>query len=246
MMVEERIDKNKNKNDQKKYTNDHYVKFSFYITYAFLLTTAAITFIESIRTNNPTARHVLNLETTISLIAGYFYSTFLDKLKEYEKENKPINWTEITTTRYIDWSMTTPLMLLALSVTLSSNVKKVVSLYFILLVFLLNYSMLYIGYLGEIGQMDRLWACILGFIPFIIMFGIIYRTYVLPVYKLSNYVIFTLYVVIWSLYGVFYMMEKPVQNIGLNILDCLAKCIFGLGLWAYFTKVIVLRPFTIM
>jgi bacteriorhodopsin len=231
--------------NEKKHGIKQYVKFSFYITYAFLLTTSAITFIESIRTDNPTARHVLNLETTISLVAGYFYSIFLDKLAVYEKENKPINWSEITKTRYIDWSMTTPLMLLALSLTLSTNIKKVVSLYFILLVFLLNYLMLYIGYLGEIGQIDRLWACIIGFVPFVIMFGLIYRNFILPVYNLSNYIIFSLFVGIWSLYGVFYMMEKSVQNIGLNILDCLAKCLFGLGLWAYFTKIVVLRPFTI-
>jgi bacteriorhodopsin len=231
--------------NEKKHGIKQYVKFSFYITYAFLLTTAAITFSESMRTDNVTARHVLNLETTISLIAGYFYSIFLDKLAVYEKAGKPINWSEITTTRYIDWSMTTPLMLLALSITLSNNIKKVVSVYFILLVFLLNYLMLYIGYLGEIGQMDRLWACVLGFVPFVIMFGVIYRNFILPVYNLSNYIIFSLFVGIWSLYGVFYMMEKSVQNIGLNILDCLAKCLFGLGLWAYFTKIVVLRPFTI-
>jgi bacteriorhodopsin len=236
--------KSTSKNEKKNGINQ-YVKFSFYITYAFLLTTAAITFIESMRTDNVTARHVLNLETTISLIAGYFYSIFLDKLAVYEKENKPINWSEITKTRYIDWSMTTPLMLLALSLTLSTNIKKVVSVYLILLVFLLNYLMLYIGYLGEIGQMDRLWACILGFVPFVIMFGLIYRNFILPVYNLSNYIIFSLFVAIWSLYGVFYMMEKSMQNIGLNILDCLAKCLFGLGLWAYFTKIVVLRPFTI-
>lgn len=230
---------------EKKTHIKQYIKFSFYVTYAFLLTTAVITFIESIRTDNPTVRHVLNLETAISLIAGYFYSIFLEKLSAYEKAGKPINWSEIITTRYIDWSMTTPLMLLALTLTLSNNIKKVVSVYLILLVFLLNYLMLYIGYLGEIGQMTRLWACILGFIPFVIMFGLIYKNFVLPVYKLSNYIIFSIFVAIWSLYGVFYMMEKSVQNIGLNILDCLAKCIFGLGLWAYFTNVVVLRPFTI-
>lgn len=242
----EKNESTKTKTSKKKHHIEHYVKFSFYITYAFLLTTATITFVESMRTNNPTVRHVLNLETAISLIAGYFYSTFLDKLSAYEKENKPIDWEEITNNRYIDWSMTTPLMLLALSLTLSSNIKKVVSLYFIIVVFLLNYLMLYIGYLGEIGKMNRWSACFIGFVPFVIMFGLIYRNFVLPVYNLSNYIIFGLYLVIWSLYGVFYVMEKSVQNIGLNILDCLAKCVFGLGLWAYFTKVIVMRPFTII
>jgi bacteriorhodopsin len=242
MLEAEEIIGNTEKENVKKHTIKHYVKFSFYIAYAFLLTTATITFIESIRTTNATVRHVLNLETAISLIAGYFYSNFLDKLSEYEKEDKPINWSEIINTRYIDWSMTTPLMLLALSLTLSNNIKKVVSLYFILLVFLLNYLMLYIGYLGEIGQINRFTACIIGFVPFIVMVGLIYRNFVLPVYKLSNYIIFSIFVGLWSLYGVVYMMEKSVQNIGLNILDVFAKCVFGLGLWAYFTKVVVLQP----
>jgi len=218
-----------------------YIKFSFYITYVFLLTTATITFIEAIRTDNPMVRHVLNLETAVSLIAGYFYSTFLEKLSGYEKEDKPIDWSEIVTARYIDWSMTTPLMLLVLALVLSSNIKKVVSLSFIALIILLNYLMLFIGYIGETGQLDRLWACGLSFVPFFIIFGLIYRKFVSPVYKLSNYVIFTLFVGIWFFYGVFYMMEKCVQNMGLNVLDCLAKCCFGLGLWAYFSKIIVLQ-----
>ena len=53
------------------------VYFSFYITYVLLLTTAAITFIEAIRTQNPVIRHVLNLETCISVVAGYFYYIFV-------------------------------------------------------------------------------------------------------------------------------------------------------------------------
>jgi bacteriorhodopsin len=230
---------------KKKHPISPNVKFSFYITYVFLMTTATVTFIESIRTNNPGVRHVLNLETAVSLIAGYFYSTFLDKLSTYEKEDKPIDWSEITINRYIDWSMTTPIMLLVLSLVLSSNINKVVPLSFILVVILLNYLMLYIGYIGETGQLDRKWACGLGFIPFIIMFALIYRKFVLPVYNLSNNIIFGIFVGIWLFYGVFYMMDKPLQNIGLNTLDCLAKCCFGLGLWAYFTKIIVLRPITI-
>ena len=66
------------------------LKFSFHITYIFLLTTATITFIESLRSPNPTVRHVLNLETAISLIASYFYSIFLKKIEHYEIEDKKI------------------------------------------------------------------------------------------------------------------------------------------------------------
>lgn len=39
---------------------DNQVKFSFMITYTLLLTTATITFIEAMRTNNSNVRHILN------------------------------------------------------------------------------------------------------------------------------------------------------------------------------------------
>ena len=37
------------------------------------------------------------------------------------------------------------------------------------------------------------------------------------------------------------MLDDMYKNIGMNILDCFAKCLFGLGLWAYFSKIIVLK-----
>lgn len=226
------VDKSKKENIK------YYVKFSFNLTYIFLLTTATITFIEAIRTPNPTVRHVLNLETAISIIAGYFYSIFLQKIALYEKEGKPINWDDVVSTRYIDWSMTTPLMLLALCLTLSDAVGKTLALSTFVLIVLLNFAMLYIGYLGETGGMNKWVACIGGFIPFILMFGIIYNNFVT---KFSGRVIFGIFVSIWSLYGVVYMLDDLAKNMAMNILDCLAKCLFGLGLWAYFSKIIVLK-----
>ena len=53
---------------------NQYVKYSFMVTFVLLLTTGTITFIEAIRTQNPMIRHIFNLETCISIIAGYFYS----------------------------------------------------------------------------------------------------------------------------------------------------------------------------
>ena len=218
----------------------YYVKFSFSITYIFLLTTATITFIEAMRTNVPTVRHVLNLETAISLIAAYFYSLFLDKISIYEKEDRKIDWADITSTRYIDWSMTTPLMILALCLVLSQNISKSITIQVILTILALNYIMLYFGYLGESGSMDKLIACILGFVALFGMFYIIFCEYVVPKSNSSNYILFGVFVSIWLFYGVFYMMTETYKNIGMNVLDCLAKCCFGLGLWAYYSKIVVL------
>jgi len=210
--------------------------FSFTITYIFLLTTATITFIEAIRTSSPTIRHVLNLETTVSIIASYFYSIFLEKIK-----NKKIDWTEINSLRYIDWAMTTPLMLLALSLVLSGNIKKSLSLSLFITIVALDYVMLFLGYLGETGKMERWTAWGLSFAAFFGMFGFIYKNFIAPVYNLSNNIIFSIFVGIWTMYGVFYLMDNQYKNIGMNTMDCLAKCCFGLGLWAYFSKIIVLR-----
>jgi bacteriorhodopsin len=84
------------------------VPFSFYLTYILLLTTATITFIEALRTKTPMVQHIMNLETCISLIGGYFYSVFQEKIKKM----KEMKWKEITTLRYLDWAITTPIMLL--------------------------------------------------------------------------------------------------------------------------------------
>lgn len=230
----------KTKIEQKVNPIQYYVKFSFSITYIFLLTTATITFIEAMRTASPTVRHVLNLETAISVIAGYFYSTFLNKISTYEKDDRAIDWADITATRYIDWSMTTPLMLLALCLVLSGNIGKSISLTVILTIIGLNYIMLYLGYLGENKIIDRLVATVLGFVAFAGMFFVIFRKFVRPVYKLANYILFSVFMGIWTFYGIFYLLPENFKNIGMNILDCLAKCCFGLGLWAYYSKIIVL------
>jgi bacteriorhodopsin len=218
----------------------YYVKFSFSITYIFLLTTATITFIEAMRTNIPTVRHVLNLETAISLIAGYFYSTFLEKISAYEKDDKIIDWADMTVTRYIDWSMTTPLMLLVLCMVLAQNIGKSVTLKVIFGVVALNYIMLYFGYLGEVKRMDRIKAMILGFVAFFGMFYLIFMNYVKPKFVKSNYILYGFFLIIWALYGVVYMINEQYKNITMNILDCIAKCFVGIGLWAYFSKIVVL------
>ena len=45
--------------------NDKTIEYSFYFTYAFLVTTGTITFIEAMRTKVDSMRHILNLETCI-------------------------------------------------------------------------------------------------------------------------------------------------------------------------------------
>ena len=151
------------------------VKFTFYFTYVLLLTTGTITFIEALSTSHPVVRHVMNLETCISIIAGYFYSQFLEKVKT---NNGVIDYKDINDTRYNDWFITTPLMLLALMISLSYNNKNVVHLTTYIVAVLLNFGMLYSGYLGDKKTISKTTGCIIGFVFFIALFALIYFNFV--------------------------------------------------------------------
>ena len=227
----------KEKSENKK-TKNPYVKFSFMITYILLLTTATITFIEALRTKNPTIRHIFNLETCISLIASYFYLLFLDRIDKSNVSGDPINWTEITELRYIDWSITTPFMLLSLLVVLAFNSKKIVHITLLLPVILLNYIMLFAGYLGEINYISRFTGMIVGFVAFFIMFFMIYVNYMNSTFIFSNALIYWLYFIVWSIYGIVYMCNEETKNIITNLLDCIAKCLIGIFLWVYYTGIV--------
>lgn len=214
------------------------VKTSFTLTYILLLTTSLVTFIEAIRTQNPLVRHIFNLETCVSLVGGYFYSVFVGMIDDFKKRNVRFDWDAITKIRYLDWSITTPMMLLTLCLVLAKESKKVIHLTTILLVIFLNYVMLYVGYLGEIKVLNRSVACIGGFIPFVIMFYIIFKNYIVIDKGFSKYYLFVIYVITWSFYGLFYLLGDEYKNIAMNLLDCFSKCVVGLLLWGYYTNII--------
>jgi bacteriorhodopsin len=212
------------------------IKMSFYSTYVLLITTGTITLVEALATTNPFLRHIMNLETCISIIAGYFYSQFTTKIT-IEKDS--INYKEINETRYNDWFITTPLMILVIMLSLSYNNNQKVHLPVFILAVLLNFGMLYSGYLGEKGTITKLTGSVVGFMFFAGLFGLIFYNFVMRSKSSFNFILFAIYLVIWSIYGFVYHLDEENKNIIFNILDVTAKSFVGLGLWAYFTKIIV-------
>lgn len=215
---------------------DKYVTTTFYITYAFLMTTATITFIEAIRTKDSKVRNILNLETCISVVAAFFYARFVQEIKE------GVDYKTINVTRYTDWAITTPIMLLVLVLAFLYNTDggpmKFVS-YLIILFF--NYIMLGCGYLGEIGFMDKNYANTMGFIGFFGLYYYIYITYISGKSNSDNKILYWTFFILWIFYGVFYFMDETTRNVGYNILDLLSKCFVGIFFWAYYTKVFTLN-----
>ena len=205
------------------------LEFSFYLTYAFLMTTGTITFIEALRTKNDSIRHILNLETCISVVAAFFYSNFIGQLDQPDYKKINLN-------RYVDWAITTPIMLLVLILAFKMNATNKATVKFrdYAIILGLNYGMLGSGYFGDIGIFSRLFATIAGFLFF---GGLFYKLNDMKPTNPSNELLYGTFFILWALYGVFYQMDQLPRNVGYNILDLCSKCFVGIYFWAYYVNI---------
>jgi bacteriorhodopsin len=190
------------------------------------------------RTNIPKIRHILNLETCISVVAAFFYSQFMKRL---EQSGDNINYKQINETRYTDWAITTPIMLLVLVLAILYNTGGSLNFFDFLIILLFNYVMLASGYLGEIGKITKRQGVIIGFIGFVLLYGFIYAKYMTGKYIFDNQMIFWAFVILWAIYGLIYEADEEKRNVGYNILDLFSKCFVGIFFWAYFTKTFTLK-----
>ena len=206
------------------------LKQSFFTSYLVLMGYTGLTFIEALRTENDRVRHIMNIETTVSLIAGLVYSLFNEKMKESK-----VDLRELVQLRYLDWMITTPLILLAILLYYNPDYKNVnYKTYGIVLA--LNWGMLAAGYGGETGKLSEMTGGVIGFIFFAILLW--WMNYCC-VPASANHTVFYLFAIIWTFYGVaYYMKDYEEKNVTYNALDVLSKAIFGIVLWLYFGHVI--------
>jgi hypothetical protein len=98
--------------------------------------------------------------------------------------------------------------------------------------------MLYLGYLGEVNVISRFNGLISGFIAFFAMFFIIFMNFIKSKSVHINNILFGVYFVVWSIYGIVYMFGEETKNTIMNILDCISKCLIGIFLWVYYTGIV--------
>ena len=178
-------------------------------------------------------KQMMLLEVFVQIIEGLFYIYWFFNFK------KIIN---ITPSRYMDWVITTPTMLVNLIFYLiflqhfEKNTSSTLhffelfnrEFYTIMTVLILNWMMLLFGYLGEISVMPILLSVSLGFIPFVIYYYIIYSKYALI--SKDGFNVFLYFFIFWSLYGVVATMPYKIKNTCYNILDLFSKNFFGIFL----------------
>jgi len=144
----------------------------------------------------------------------------------------------ITPFRYLDWAITTPLMLITLSAYLNHDGNKSTRLTDFLIdntesivkIVVLNAAMLLFGIIGEFGYLSAYTSTALGFIPFALNFKYIKDTFLPSSEDNFKNLVFYWFVFFWSIYGVFAVTSYTIKNTGYNILDIFAKNFFGLFL----------------
>lgn len=204
-------------------------KNTFFTSYLVLFGYTIITLVEAIRTPSILIRHIMNIETAISLVAGLVYGYFNEEIQ------KPgVDLKQITQIRYVDWSITTPLILLVL--LLFYNGENAIDYKTYLSIVALNAGMLYSGYLGETGAIGKMTGGLAGFAFFGAMLAMFYSC---CLSSTKSPIFFYMFAFIWTLYGVaYYVEDEETKNISYNILDVVSKALFGVALWSYYGKVL--------
>jgi len=179
-------------------------------------------------------RELLIVETIVQSIEFIFYLFILYVILTSGLAN-------VTSIRYFDWFLTTPMMLISIVVYLVFKTKNsetneqismisIVEKYWNDLSFILicNSLMLIFGYLGETNVINIYYASIIGFIFFFAAFYRIYSKFVQgTIFEKEFFLIFG----IWSLYGVAALLEPVYKNNMYNTLDIFSKNIMGLFLY---------------
>ncbi len=160
----------------------------------------------------------------------------------------------ITTIRYLDWFVTTNMLLVSLSLfSLFNNIyyddkiseiekhEKLKKYNFTYLkqeygdifikIFITNTLMLIFGFLGELKILNRYISLVIGMFFFSLSFKYILDTFV--DYNFINYFTFSIFIFIWLLYAVAFLLDFETKNISYNLLDLISKNCFGIFLFFY-------------
>jgi len=193
--------------------------------------------------NDKILSDILGLETIVQFVEMIFYIWIASSV---------LNVNKMASRRYIDWFITTPMMLLSTIMFMKYretketkdndndnddlDKKPLTTKNFltdnkenILLIFGYNLLMLLFGYLGETNVISNYISIPIGFIFFIKSFEIIYKNYANK--TLQGEKLFLFLTIIWGLYGVAATFSTNLKNVSYNVLDIISKNFYGLYIY---------------
>jgi hypothetical protein len=186
----------------------------------------------SLTPENMILREVLILETVVQIIELIYYIWLIQHFKYISYD--------VTFTRYFDWVLSTPLMLISTVVFMkyknhaSDEILTLASVILeniqpIIWFLIANWLMLLFGFFGERKLISRRNAFIGGTIMFLLSFYFVYSNFVGQ--HMVNHLLFWFMFIVWGLYGVAYCFQYVTKNAMYNILDIFSKNFYGLFLF---------------
>jgi hypothetical protein len=178
-------------------------------------------------------RELLILETIVQIIELTYYIWLIYNFTSI--------YYDVTFTRYFDWIISTPIMIISTAVYMKYRTgKDAITPLRLFPLFLensspiwnilsFNWLMLLFGYLGEKKWVNRMTGFIWGTIAFCISFFLLYIEFVGN--DTINHYLFWFMFIFWSLYGVAYCFSYSLKNSMYNILDIFSKNFYGLFLF---------------
>jgi len=176
---------------------------------------------------------LLKMDLVIEFIEYIFYFWMLFNISQIKN---------ITPFRYFDWFITTPLMLLTLMAYMSEKNYNSIGEFIkdeyplIINVLLLNVIMLGFGLLAELDLMSRELANSLGFIPFIFSYKLIYDKFYHKNLDKNKKILYWVFLVLWSFYGIASFLPYETKNNTFNILDIFSKNAYSLAYFTFITS----------
>lgn len=203
--------------------NQTTISKSFEVSFILLLSISIVTAIRSLNPNlKQKSRLSLQLSTLVTIIASFHYYLMVNRTQN------PVIY------RYLDWFFTTPILLIDFCIMYDITDRN-----FILELLAYNTIMLILGFMGEMEILSMTNSMIIGFIPFILLFGQLYKriqdtphtkdSKISPENKMKFFYIF---VGLWAMYGFIHIYPtKSTRDVFYNILDILTKGAFGLFIY---------------
>jgi bacteriorhodopsin len=172
-------------------------------------------------------KDILKLEFGVQIIEFIFYCWMIINFELIKN---------ITPYRYVDWIITTPTMLITLLAYLSDQDKSTLKEYisknklFISKIIILNLSMMLFGLAGELNYINYNTSIMIGFIPFVYYFKLIYDKYLSNNTDKNKLKLYCVFLILWTLYGVVAFLPYEQKNIAYNIIDLFSKNLFSVFL----------------
>ena len=170
---------------------------------------------------------ILKLEMIVQVVEFCFYSWLVLNIM-----NKGVP-TNITAYRYLDWALTTPVMLVSTAVYFRyrsgesrsfatvvganrSAIGRMVAA---------NGLMLLVGFLAETNYLDLHTGVALGFVPFIVAFTELYK-FAAASDSTSRHIFWAM-LTLWSSYGFAAVLDFESKNSLYNVIDVFSKNFYG-------------------